>query len=72
MTERRRHIENCISDLVGSFLYYDRKEDEELPRGAIEAAIEAGEISVTEMADQFRGHLIDAFRNTASGKEESR
>lgn len=49
MKTRRQHIEDTVSDLAGSLLYYDRKEDEDLPRGAIEEAINAGEISVEEI-----------------------
>jgi hypothetical protein len=35
---RRDLILGTIDDLVGDFLYYDRKGDEDLPRGAIEIA----------------------------------
>lgn len=54
MKTRRENIEATIDDLVGSFLYYDRKEDEELPRGEIEAAVKAGEITVDEIVERFR------------------
>lgn len=54
---RRQKIEAVIEDLVSHFLYYDRKEDEELPRGAIEEAIEAGEISKDEIAALFAAEL---------------
>lgn len=39
------------------FMYYDRKEDEELPVGAIEAAVAAGEITYDEIAAEFRAGL---------------
>jgi hypothetical protein len=48
-----------VDDLVADFLYYDRKEDEEFPRGAIEAAIANGEISIDEIVDQFRKSIED-------------
>lgn len=54
---RRQNILACTSDLVGALLYYDRKEDEDLPRGAIEEAIAAGETSVDEIAAVFRAYL---------------
>jgi len=54
MTERRKNIENTVEDLVSNFLYYDRKEDEDLPRGAIEEAVAAGEITVDEIVALFR------------------
>jgi hypothetical protein len=42
-----------IDDLVGELLYYGRKEDERLPVGAIESAIESGEITTAEMVERF-------------------
>lgn len=46
-----------VTDLVSAFTYYDRKEDEELPRGAIESAIERGEITIDEIVEHFRAEL---------------
>jgi len=54
---RRELIFIVVEDLVSNFLYYDRKEDEDLPRGAIEEAIQAKEISVDEIVTEFRRHL---------------
>ncbi len=51
---RRQLILNTVADLVGEFLYYGRKEDENLPRGAIEEAVEKGEITATEIVEAFR------------------
>lgn len=57
----RLRILNTIDDLVANLLYYDRKEDENLPRGAIEQAVEHGVITVDEMIEKFadglRGNL---------------
>lgn len=50
-------ILGTVDDLVSGFLYYDRKEDEALPRGAIEDAIAAGEVTVDEIAGKFRSAL---------------
>lgn len=58
---RRQHILDTVDDLVTNFLYYDRKEDEELPRGAIEAAIQSGEISVIEIVSYFSDKLKDGL-----------
>jgi hypothetical protein len=41
-SDRRQGILNTLSASVGCFLYYDRKEDEDLPRGEIEAAVKDG------------------------------
>lgn len=50
-------ILNEVTDLVNNFLYYDRKEDEDLPRGAIEAAIASGEVTRDELVEIFRLEL---------------
>lgn len=54
-------IENTIIDLVSNFLYYDRKEDEELPVGAIEEAVRAGAVSVDEIVAKFRSEVERAI-----------
>lgn len=58
---RRDVILATLSDLIADFLYYDRKEDEELPRGAIEEAIAAGEITVDEIVAAFRTKLVEVL-----------
>lgn len=55
-------IEDALSDLVSSFLYYDRKEDPDLPLGAIERAIENGETSVEGLCSQFKSQLRDHMK----------
>ena len=55
---RREHILDVVDDLVGRFMYYNRKEDEDLPVGAIEEAIEAGEITVEEIVAKFKTVLL--------------
>jgi len=54
---KKEIILNEVSDLVGNFMYYDRKEDDELPRGSIEEAIERGEITVDEICAKFRDEM---------------
>ena len=51
-----------VEDLVGSFMYYDRKEDEELGRGEIEAAIKNKDITVDDIVDQFRSSLLQGLK----------
>lgn len=46
-----------ITDLISDFLYYDRKEDENLPLGTIEQAINNGDITVDEIVAQFETEL---------------
>jgi len=57
MKTRREWIENTVKDLVADLLYYDRKEDEDLPRGAIEEAVSAGEITKAEIVELFSQQL---------------
>lgn len=51
------NILRTVNDLVSNFLYYDRKEDEELPRGAILEAVKKGEITEDEIVQRFRERL---------------
>jgi hypothetical protein len=57
---RRETILATAEDLMSNFLYYDRKEDEDLPRGAIEAALESGEVTVDELLGIFRAALVQS------------
>lgn len=54
---RRTHVIDTVEDLVSNFLYYDRKEDQDLPVGSVEAAIAAGEVTVDELVEIFRRGL---------------
>lgn len=60
-SEIKRRVFNTIADLVADFLYYDRKEDEDLPKEAIENAIKAGSITATEIVDQFEKELLKSI-----------
>jgi len=53
----RQEIIDTIEDLVADFLWYDRKEDEDLPRGKIEKAIKDGDITIGEIVECFRREL---------------
>lgn len=50
-------ILNCIDDLVSKLLYYDRKDDEDLPLGEIEKALKNKEITVDEIVEKFKSTL---------------
>lgn len=56
-------IENTIDDLISNFLYYDRKEDEELPVGAIEKAVKDGVLSWIDIKIHFATSLDNAIEN---------
>jgi hypothetical protein len=59
---RREKILGTVGDLVSDFLYYDRKEDEDLPRGEIEAAIKTEVITTEEIVSHFRDHLLRGLK----------
>ena len=61
MSERRDVILGTVRDLVGDLLWYGRKEDESLPRGEIEAAIVAGELTADDIAAEFATALKAAL-----------
>lgn len=58
MSERRQLILDTVSDLVGKFLYYDRKDDEELSVEDIEEALAAGEITTADIVKHFEAELV--------------
>lgn len=54
-------ILNKIENLCSDFLYYDRKEDEDLSYEQLKGAVLSGEITIDEMVDKFRKHLEDTL-----------
>ena len=57
MTITINDIDPYVHDLVMDFLYYDRKEDEDLKVGEIEDAIKNGTVTVDEIVESFRKYL---------------
>ena len=55
------NIENTIEDLVSDFLYYDRKEDEDLPVGVIQKAIKDGLITKEQIIKKFAESLTEVL-----------
>ncbi len=62
----KKTILDTISDLCSSFLYYDRKDDEELTMEQLNEAVKSGEITIDEMVDEFRKHLENTFNQSAN------
>lgn len=54
-------ILNTIEDLVGEFVFYGRKEDEQLSIEQLNEAVSSGVITVDEMVNKFRLHLEATF-----------
>jgi len=57
MSELKKIILDTVSDLVGEFLYYGRKEDEELRPGMIQEALADGDITMEEIVGKFKDGL---------------
>lgn len=57
MADNKQLILNHVTGLVADFLYYDRKEDEDLPSGSIERALINEDITVDEITDAFKNEL---------------
>jgi hypothetical protein len=58
----KQTILDTISDLCSDFLYYDRKEDEDLTMEQLNEAVKNGEITIDEMVAEFRKHLENTFK----------
>ena len=56
MTRRDLILANA-NDLARDFLYYDRREDEELTEGEIQEAVEKGEVTKEEIIEEFKRQL---------------
>lgn len=56
-------ILNTVDDLCSKFLYYDRKEDEELSFEQLNQAVKTGNISIEEIVDRFKTNLENALND---------
>ena len=57
--ETKELIFGSVGDLVSNFLYYNRKEDEDLPVGKIEELIGDKTISIDDLVERFRQALLE-------------
>jgi len=60
MKNKKEKILEAVKDSMADLLYYNRKEDEELPINAIEDAIIEGEIAPREIFDVVVVSLKDS------------
>ena len=58
MAYKNETIDAVVDDLVMDFLYYDRKEDDDLGVGDIEIAISQGQITIDEIVERFKCELV--------------
>ena len=52
-----------IQDLCSDFLYYDRKEDEELSMQQLNEAVASGAVTIDQMVAEFRKGLECTFND---------
>ena len=55
--EMKENILATVKDLCANFLYYDRKEDEDLSAEDLEDAVKNGIVTIDEMVEEFRKQL---------------
>ena len=58
---QKEDVLKYVDDLVADFMYYDRKECEELPVGKIQELINSGVITLDEIVERFRHVLIEVM-----------
>lgn len=56
---RKDYILALVSDLVSDFVYYQRKECEDLGVDEIREAFDSGEVTVDEVVEAFRKELSE-------------
>lgn len=54
---QKEYILATVQDLCANFLYYDRKEDDDLSTEDLEDAVKNGIITIDEMVEEFRNQL---------------
>lgn len=59
----KQNILDLIEDLVGDFVYYDRKGCEILTMEQLNDAVKEGVITVDEMVEHFKKHLEQSFND---------
>lgn len=59
--ELKHHILCVTADLVGEFVCYDRKGDEDLPADALQDAVKRGVVSVEDITSEFYLGLLNYF-----------
>jgi Domain of unknown function (DUF3850) len=60
---KRQEILNTIEATCSKFLYYDRKNDEDLRPNDIKIAVMTEDITMDEIIDAFRKHIADDICN---------
>ena len=61
MKTPKQKVLDIISDAVSNLLYYNRKEDSEMPVGKINKLVKKGDITIDEMVAEFRKNLENSL-----------
>jgi len=57
----KRKVFEALENSISKFLYYDRKEDDDLNVEQFKQAVRRGDITLDEMVDYFTNSLIEYF-----------
>lgn len=60
-SEVKKEIFNSLEKTFGDFFYYDRKEDEDLPRGVIQQAVRVGVVTRDELVKECTRHIDEGL-----------
>ena len=58
-----KYLDGYINDMISCFFYYDRQEDEDLPRDLLEDAFKNKQYTVDELVQSFDKHVRDYLEN---------
>ncbi len=61
MEDKRQIILDTIEDLCSNFVFYDRKEDEDLSVEELNYAVDNEVITVEEIVEHFKDCLLNTF-----------
>ena len=59
--DKKAYALEIISDIVADYLYYNRKEDEDLNRDDMEQLITSGQLTADEIIERFDKYLREAL-----------
>ena len=66
MKDVKQLILDAIEDWCSNFVFYDRKEDEDLSINKLNKAVKDKIITVDEMVEHFKGCLLNTFKKWKS------
>lgn len=61
LQESKQHLMNNIETMFSMLMYYDRKEDDDLPMERIELLVTRGVVTPQEIVAEFQKHVFKYF-----------